>query len=120
MLPVAHFRWLEGGKDAAASSNSTNSTNVHAANATFTGHTKAQGSSSYVFSEGPRSCAGQALAWLDVRTIVISLLSRYWFEVDPSVGSHEEVERAQVMALVLTPGKPMKLRIRHHDAHCVA
>ena len=49
------------------------------------------------FSAGPRNCVGQNLAWLSVR---LELLSRLWFEVDPKMGSKEEVHANQVMALV--------------------
>eukprot|EP00983_Pelagomonas_calceolata_P120625 1160724-Pelagomonas_calceolata.AAC.3 len=48
------------------------------------------------FSDGSRSCIGMNLAYVDARTILLSILSKFWLELDPSVGSHAEVEAAQV------------------------
>jgi len=66
------------------------------------------------FSDGSRSCIGMNLAYVDARTILLSILSKFWLELDPSVGSHAEVEAAQVMALVLNSGVPIKLRLKSH------
>ncbi|KAF5842329.1 cytochrome P450 [Dunaliella salina] len=66
------------------------------------------------FSDGTRSCIGMNLAYMDARTILLAILSKFWLELDPSVGSHAEVEAAQVMALVLNSGVPIKLRLKSH------
>ncbi|GFH27118.1 cytochrome P450, partial [Haematococcus lacustris] len=42
------------------------------------------------FSDGIKSCLGQALGLMEVRTALVALLSRFHFELDPSVGSASE------------------------------
>ncbi|KAF5831099.1 cytochrome P450 [Dunaliella salina] len=66
------------------------------------------------FSDGSRGCIGMNLAYVDARTILLSILSKFWLELDPSVGPHDKVEASQVMALVLTSGIPIKLRLKSH------
>ena len=53
------------------------------------------------FSLGPRSCVGQNMAHVTVRVILLELLSRLSFEVDPRMGSREDVRANQVMSLTM-------------------
>jgi hypothetical protein len=53
------------------------------------------------FSEGLKNCLGQALGLMEVRTVLVSLLSRFWFELAPSMGKPEAVRRNQAIALTL-------------------
>jgi len=68
------------------------------------------------FSDGTRNCIGMAQGLMSTRTILMTLLSRFWLEVHPDVGSTQDVEREQVMALVLANGRPMKLTFRPHTS----
>jgi hypothetical protein len=45
-----------------------------------------------------------------------TLLSRFWFEVHPEMGSAEEVEAESHLVLVLQPGRPMKMTLTPHSA----
>lgn len=53
------------------------------------------------FSIGPRNCVGQNMAYVTVRVILVELLSRLRFEVDPRMGSREDVLANQVMSLTM-------------------
>jgi hypothetical protein len=45
-----------------------------------------------------------------------TLLSRFWLEVHPDMGSAEEVEAETEVALVLVPGRPLKMKVTLHSA----
>lgn len=78
------------------------------------GHVGAD-SSLLPFSVGPRDCVGQNMANVTVRALALTLLSHLWFEVAPDMGSHEEVEEGQRMALVVTSARGILLRSRPHS-----
>jgi hypothetical protein len=44
-----------------------------------------------------------------------TLLSRFWFEVHPDMGTAEEVEAETEVALVLVPGRPLKMKVTPHS-----
>mmetsp|Transcript_9942 Transcript_9942/g.27042 ORF Transcript_9942/g.27042 Transcript_9942/m.27042 type:complete len:541 (+) Transcript_9942:89-1711(+) len=66
------------------------------------------------FSAGPRNCVGVNFAYVTLRVVLLSVLSNFWLELDPCVGTHEEVEAEQTRALVLTSGRPMKAHLHPH------
>jgi hypothetical protein len=45
-----------------------------------------------------------------------TLLSRFWFEVHPDMGTAEEVEAETEAAMVLVPGRPLKMKVTPHAA----
>ncbi|GLC33832.1 hypothetical protein PLESTB_000509600 [Pleodorina starrii] len=53
------------------------------------------------FSDGMKSCLGQALGLMEVRTMLVVLLGRYVFQLDPSMGGLEAVRRNMIMSLTL-------------------
>ena len=53
------------------------------------------------FSLGPRNCVGQNMAYVTLRMILLELLSRLRFEVDPRMGSRQDVRANQVMRLTM-------------------
>ncbi|GIL72393.1 hypothetical protein Vretimale_4204 [Volvox reticuliferus] len=53
------------------------------------------------FSDGMKSCLGQALGLMEVRTMLVVLLGRYRFELDPAMGGPEAVQRSMIMSLTL-------------------
>ncbi|MEW5316638.1 MAG: hypothetical protein WDW38_007996 [Sanguina aurantia] len=53
------------------------------------------------FSDGPKSCLGQALGLMEVRTVLATLLSRYDFALDPSLGGPKAVHASMIMSLTL-------------------
>ncbi|GIL43618.1 hypothetical protein Vafri_1274 [Volvox africanus] len=53
------------------------------------------------FSDGMKSCLGQALGLMEVRTMLVVLLGRYRVDLDPSVGGPEAVQRSMIMSLTL-------------------
>ncbi|KAG2497951.1 hypothetical protein HYH03_004213 [Edaphochlamys debaryana] len=53
------------------------------------------------FSDGMKSCLGQALGLMEVRTMLAVLLSRYRFALDPSLGGPEAVRGSMIMSLTL-------------------
>ncbi|KAF5832072.1 cytochrome P450 [Dunaliella salina] len=120
-------RWLgelpTGGKPTPAANTAHRDTTDSAAShptfkpsfATPHGHANVAPSKATVpFGDGSRGCMGMNLAYVDMRTILLSILSKFWLELDPSVGSHEKVEAAQVMGLVMGSGIPIKLRLKSH------
>ncbi|KAF5842337.1 cytochrome P450 [Dunaliella salina] len=81
--------------------------------ATQAGHAEAH-TSMLPFSAGPRNCVGVNFAYATLRVVLLSVLSNFWLELDPSVGTHAEVEAQQAMALVLTSRRPLKVRLQPH------
>ncbi|GLI68700.1 hypothetical protein VaNZ11_013179 [Volvox africanus] len=53
------------------------------------------------FSDGMKSCMGQALGLMEVRTMLVVLLGRYRVDLDPSGGGPEAVQRSMIMSLTL-------------------
>ncbi|KAG2422014.1 hypothetical protein HYH02_015545 [Chlamydomonas schloesseri] len=53
------------------------------------------------FSDGMKSCLGQALGLMEVRTALVVLLGRYSFSLDPGHGGAEAVRRSMIMSLTL-------------------
>jgi len=82
--------------------------------ATYAGHAESATASMVPFSAGPRSCVGLGFANMTLRVVLLSILSNFWLELDPCVGTHEEVEAEQTRALVLTSGRPMKAHLHPH------
>ncbi|KAF5830317.1 cytochrome P450, partial [Dunaliella salina] len=82
--------------------------------ATYAGHAESAAASLVPFSAGPRSCVGLSFANMTVRVFLLSVLSNFWLELDPCVGTHEEVEAQQTREVVLTSGRPMKVHLNPH------
>eukprot|EP00198_Chlamydomonas_reinhardtii_P014061 XP_001703398.1 cytochrome P450 [Chlamydomonas reinhardtii] len=53
------------------------------------------------FSDGMKSCLGQALGLMEVRTALVVLLGRYAFALDPGHGGEAAVRRSMIMSLTL-------------------
>lgn len=67
------------------------------------------------FSDGMKNCLGQALGLMEVRTVLASLLSRFWFELAPSMGKPEAVQKNQQIALTLKIGGGLRLLCKPHN-----
>lgn len=67
------------------------------------------------FSNGLKGCMGQALGIMLVRTVLATLLSEFWLELAPSMGTAEEAERKQqVVGIDLTYAGGLQLVCRPH------
>lgn len=87
-----------------------------ASKATRTGQAGAQSKSLLPFSDGPRNCIGLNFAYASVRTVLLSLLSSFWFELGDDLKDHSLVEASQSLVLVVQSGIPIKLHLKHHVA----
>ena len=52
---------------------------------------------------------------MEVRTVLVALLSRFWFDLAPSMGRADAVRRAQHIALTLKIRGGLQLVCRQHD-----
>ncbi len=57
----------------------------------------------------------QALGLMEVRTVLVSLLSRFWFELAPSMGKADAVKRNQQIALTLKIAGGLRLLCKQHN-----
>uniref|UniRef100_A0A7S3R9P3 Cytochrome P450 n=1 Tax=Dunaliella tertiolecta TaxID=3047 RepID=A0A7S3R9P3_DUNTE len=78
------------------------------------GNAAAPSKSMLPFSDGPRNCVGLNFANANIRTVLLTILSRFWLELDPSISNHEEVVKAQELSLVLTCSRPIQLALKPH------
>mmetsp|Transcript_38956 Transcript_38956/g.86652 ORF Transcript_38956/g.86652 Transcript_38956/m.86652 type:complete len:374 (+) Transcript_38956:2712-3833(+) len=53
------------------------------------------------FSDGMKNCLGQSLGLMEVRSVLVVLLSRFRVELDPSMGGSETVRSNMIMSLTL-------------------
>ncbi|KAJ9527385.1 hypothetical protein QJQ45_025658 [Haematococcus lacustris] len=83
---------------------------VAGAGAAEAGQAQARAKAFLPFSDGIKSCLGQALGLMEVRTALVALLSRFHFELDPSVGSASEVHKNMIMSLTLKMKGGLRLR----------
>ena len=60
---------------------------------------------------GPRDCIGQNLAMMESRAALAMLCSRFELAVAPAMGSREDVQAAEVMALTLQCSKGIQLKL---------
>eukprot|EP00879_Flechtneria_rotunda_P012489 GHRR01013041.1.p1 GENE.GHRR01013041.1~~GHRR01013041.1.p1 ORF type:complete len:174 (+),score=67.23 GHRR01013041.1:447-968(+) len=67
------------------------------------------------FSDGLKNCLGQALGLMEVRTVLATLLGRFWFELASSMGSPEKVRKQQQIALTLKMKEGLRLVIQPHE-----
>eukprot|EP00878_Enallax_costatus_P000623 GHUV01000725.1.p1 GENE.GHUV01000725.1~~GHUV01000725.1.p1 ORF type:complete len:552 (+),score=175.13 GHUV01000725.1:213-1868(+) len=67
------------------------------------------------FSDGLKNCLGQALGLMEVRTVLATLLSRFWFEMAPSMGKPEQVKKNQQIALTLKMKEGLSLIALLHE-----
>jgi hypothetical protein len=58
----------------------------------------------------------QALGIMEVRTVLVSLLSRFWFELAPAMGKPEAVRHSQQIALTLKIKGGLQLTCRPHSS----
>eukprot|EP00798_Chlamydomonas_sp_ICE-L_P007766 gene7766-952_t len=67
------------------------------------------------FSEGRRNCLGMNQAYMSTRTILLTLLSRFWFEVDETKmkDRNHQIENS-ALALVMTLGDGLRLKLKPH------
>ncbi|KAF5839758.1 cytochrome P450 [Dunaliella salina] len=84
--------------------------------ATRTGQAGAQSKSMLPFSDGPRNCIGLNFAYASVRTVLLSLLASFWFELGDDLKDHTLVEASQSLVLVVQSGIPIKLHLKQHEA----
>eukprot|EP00882_Tetradesmus_deserticola_P002743 GHRQ01002916.1.p2 GENE.GHRQ01002916.1~~GHRQ01002916.1.p2 ORF type:complete len:180 (+),score=64.53 GHRQ01002916.1:31-540(+) len=68
------------------------------------------------FSDGLKNCLGQALGLMEVRTVLATLLGRFWFDLAPSMGKPETVRRNQQIALTLKMKEGLSLVARPHSS----
>jgi hypothetical protein len=52
---------------------------------------------------------------MEVRTVMVSLLSRFWFDLAPAMGKADAVRRSQQIALTLKIKGGLQLVCRPHD-----
>eukprot|EP00877_Chromochloris_zofingiensis_P012409 jgi/Chrzof1/7421/Cz02g23030.t1 len=67
------------------------------------------------FSDGLKNCLGQSLGLMEVRTVLATLLARFWFELAPSMGKPEQVKKNQQIALTLKIKGGLKLICKAHS-----
>lgn len=67
------------------------------------------------FSDGLKNCLGQALGLMEVRTVLATLLGRFWFEMAPSMGKPETVKKNQQIALTLKMKEGLSLIALPHE-----
>lgn len=58
----------------------------------------------------------QALGIMEVRTVLATLLGRFWFDLAPSMGKPETVRRNQQIALTLKMKEGLSLVARAHSS----
>lgn len=63
------------------------------------------------FSEGPRNCAGQSLAKMEVLTLLAKLLSSFEFKLAPEMGGPMNVINRQCTHLTLQTKGPLGIRM---------
>lgn len=51
---------------------------------------------------------------MEVRTVLITLLSQFWFELDPEMGGEAEVRRNMIMSLTLKMKGGLRVRCTPH------
>eukprot|EP00798_Chlamydomonas_sp_ICE-L_P023953 gene23953-9524_t len=67
------------------------------------------------FSEGRRNCLGMNQAYMSTRTVLLTLLSRFWFEVDETKMKDREYQiENSALALVMTLGDGLHLKLKPH------
>lgn len=57
----------------------------------------------------------QALGIMEVRTVLATLLGRFWFELAPSMGKAAQVRKNQTIALTLKMSEGLRLVATPHD-----
>lgn len=57
----------------------------------------------------------QSLGLMEVRTVLATLLARFWFELAPSMGKPEQVKKNQQIALTLKIKGGLKLICKAHS-----
>ena len=57
----------------------------------------------------------QALGLMEVRTVLATLLGRFWFELAPSMGKPAQVRKNQTISLTLKMSEGLKLVATPHD-----
>lgn len=58
----------------------------------------------------------QALGLMEVRTVLATLLGRFWFDLAPSMGKPAQVRKNQTIALTLKMSEGLRLiATPHHD-----
>jgi len=68
------------------------------------------------FGAGTKSCVGQALAIVQVRTLLVKLLSQFWVELAPCMGPAENVEDQLKASLTFIFTKGLHMHFREHAA----
>jgi len=66
------------------------------------------------FGRGPRDCIGQNMAITSTKVYVIEMLRRFWFDVDPRMGSKDEVHSREEMAITLGVHGGIHLLAKEH------
>jgi hypothetical protein len=62
------------------------------------------------------AAAAQALGIMEVRTVLATLLGRFWFELSPSMGKPETVRKNQQIALTLKMKEGLSLVAKAHSS----
>jgi hypothetical protein len=57
----------------------------------------------------------QALGIMEVRTVLATLLGRFWFDLAPSMGKPEQVRKNQTIALTLKMREGLRLVAKPHQ-----
>eukprot|EP00798_Chlamydomonas_sp_ICE-L_P007730 gene7730-902_t len=97
-------RWLEEEADQEADTKPSTTQPPRASKATY-----------LPFSEGRRNCLGMNQAYMSTRTILLTLLCRFWFEVDETKmkDRNHQIENS-ALALVMTLGDGLPLKLKPH------
>jgi len=83
-------------------------------------HVPAQSSDALLCADAAyHSC--QALGLMEVRTVLATLLGRFWFELAPVMGKPDAIKKAQQIALTLKMKEGLKLlALPHGDKQATA